>query len=57
LIVWGTHDRAFKPHHLARWRAVLPNARVLELPVGHWPHEEDPAAVTAAVSGFLSATK
>jgi haloalkane dehalogenase len=57
LIVWGTRDRAFKPHHLARWRAVLPNARVRELPVGHWPHEEDPAAVTAAVSGFLSATK
>jgi haloalkane dehalogenase len=55
LIVWGTRDRAFKPHHLARWRAVLPGARVLELPVGHWPHEEDPTTVVAAVRDFLAA--
>ncbi len=26
LIVWGTRDPAFKPHHVARWRAILPSA-------------------------------
>ncbi len=58
LIVWGTRDPALKPHHLERWRAVLPAARVVELPVGHWPHEESPDAVTAAVREFLApATK
>ena len=55
LIVWGTRDPAFKPHHLSRWRAIIPSAKVAELPVGHWPHEEDPNSVTRAVSGFLGA--
>jgi haloalkane dehalogenase len=54
LIVWGTRDPAFPPHHLARWREVLPEADVLELPVGHWPHEEAPDEVTRAVGRFLS---
>jgi pimeloyl-ACP methyl ester carboxylesterase len=54
LIVWGTRDPAFKPHHLSRWRAIIPNAKVVEIPVGHWPHEEDPKAVTTALTKFLS---
>ena len=57
LLVWGTRDTAFKPHHLARWRAILPDARVAELPVGHWPHEEDPESVAATLRDFLTATK
>ena len=57
LIVWGARDPAFKSHHLARWRAALPQARVVELPVGHWPHEEDPASVITAVQNFLAAAK
>lgn len=57
LIVWGTSDRAFKPNQLARWRSTLPHARVVDLPVGHWPHEESPDAVTAAVTDFVTATK
>jgi len=56
LIVWGIRDPAFKPHHLERWRSVLPEAQVVELPVGHWPHEESPNAVTTAVREFLTAT-
>jgi haloalkane dehalogenase len=56
LVVWGTRDAAFKPHHLVRWRAMLPHARALELPTGHWPHEEDPESVAAAVRDFLTAT-
>lgn len=54
LIVWGMRDRAFPPRHLERWRTALPEARVVELPgSGHWPHEEQPAEVLAALRGFL----
>jgi pimeloyl-ACP methyl ester carboxylesterase len=54
LIVWGRRDPAFKPHHLSRWRAIIPNAKVVELPTGHWPHEEDPRRVTDAIGDFLA---
>ena len=56
LIVWGTKDPAFGPQHLARWRSVLPQAKVVELPVGHWPHEEAPQQVVEAVREFLGAS-
>jgi pimeloyl-ACP methyl ester carboxylesterase len=53
--VWGLRDSAFRPHQLARWRQVLPAARVVELPgAGHWPHEEAPAEVLAALRSFLA---
>jgi haloalkane dehalogenase len=54
LVVWGTRDPALRPHHLERWREALPGARVVELPVGHWPHEEEPDAVLDAVRAFLA---
>lgn len=54
LLVWGTKDSAFPHTMLARWRTALPSARVVELPVGHWPHEEAPAAVIRAISDFLT---
>lgn len=55
LIVWGRKDRAFPPGLLARWREALPHARVAELAgSGHWPHEEEPEAVIAAMRGFLA---
>jgi haloalkane dehalogenase len=57
LVVWGTRDPAFKPHHLSRWRAIIPSAKVVELPVGHWPHEEDAKSVTRAVSEFFAGTR
>jgi pimeloyl-ACP methyl ester carboxylesterase len=53
LIVWGTKDSAFRPAQLARWREALPHARVVELPVGHWPQEEAPDEVVAALRAFL----
>lgn len=57
LIVWGMKDPAFKPYQLARWREVLPDARVLELgEAGHWPHEEEPDRVIAEMRDFLSRT-
>jgi len=54
LIVWGMKDSAFKPHQLARWRATLPNARIVEIAgAGHWPHEEEPDQVVSAIRGFI----
>ena len=54
LIVWGMKDSAFKPHQLDRWRALLPDAVVVEASqAGHWPHEEDPRYVIAAIEQFL----
>jgi haloalkane dehalogenase len=53
LIIWGTKDPAFHLPHLGRWREALPRAEVVELPVGHWPHEEAPDEVVSAVRRFL----
>lgn len=55
LVAWGMRDPAFPPRHLARWREALPHARVVELPAGHWPHEELPDEVLAAVRELLAA--
>src|SRR5262249_35187830 len=55
LVVWGMKDSAFRPAQLALWRQALPGATFVELPqAGHWPHEEDPAAVVAALGELLS---
>jgi haloalkane dehalogenase len=54
LIIWGMKDTAFRPNQLARWREVLPSARVVEIAdAGHWPHEEEPGRVVAALREFL----
>jgi haloalkane dehalogenase len=56
LILWGMKDRACPPYLLDRWRLALPHARVTELPrAGHWPHEEEPGVVSAAIADFLGA--
>jgi haloalkane dehalogenase len=56
LVVWGLKDAAFQPSLLERWRATLPQATVVELPVGHWPQEESPDKVTPAMQDFLAAS-
>jgi pimeloyl-ACP methyl ester carboxylesterase len=48
-------DPAFQPPQLTRWKAALPRAVVLELPVGHWPQEESPGEVVRAMQEFLTA--
>jgi haloalkane dehalogenase len=54
LIVWGMKDTAFQPHQLARWQSLLPAATVCRISsAGHWPHEEEPAAVIQGISTFL----
>jgi len=54
LIIWGMKDSAFKPHHLARWRELLPTAKVVEMAdAGHWPHEEQPEAVARVMLDWI----
>lgn len=49
-IVWGMRDTAFGPTVLARWLDAFPHASVTRLEdAGHWPHEEHPTAVVAAL--------
>jgi haloalkane dehalogenase len=55
LIIWGMKDTAFQPHQLARWLSLVPAAQVCRLgSAGHWPHEEEPAAVIGAITTFLA---
>ena len=54
LIVWGMRDSAFPPYQLERWRRLLPEAQVETIDgAGHWPHEEEPGRVIAAIERFL----
>jgi haloalkane dehalogenase len=55
LIIWGMQDPAFTPHHLSRWQRALPLAQTLDIgDAGHWPHEEQPHQVSAALRDFLT---
>lgn len=54
LLVWGQKDRFVPLRFLDVWRKRLPTARVVELPeAGHFPHEESPGLVVAALSQGL----
>lgn len=53
-VVWGLADSAFRPHQLAKWRQIVPHASVVEISsAGHWPHEEEPEIVLAALRAAL----
>ncbi|WP_329201054.1 MULTISPECIES: alpha/beta fold hydrolase [unclassified Streptomyces] len=58
LFVWGPADPISGAHVLDRVRARVPAAAVVELtgppPVGHYPQVEDPTAVAAALTSFLT---
>ena len=54
LVVWGMADRLLRPENLARWRAALPSAAVLELPdVGHFAQLEAPDELVATIARHL----
>jgi haloalkane dehalogenase len=49
-LVWGMKDPACPPPFLERWQQAFPRAKsVAVASAGHWPHEEEPAAVVAAL--------
>jgi haloalkane dehalogenase len=55
LVLWGARDRAFPIDYLERWRQALPQAVIEALAEsGHWPHEEQPELVLAALTKFLT---
>lgn len=52
--IWGMRDSAFGPSILERWTEAFPEAPVTRLvDAGHWPHEEQPDAVIAALRAAL----
>jgi pimeloyl-ACP methyl ester carboxylesterase len=55
LVLWGRRDRFIPVANAERQRAAFPRAeiRVLERS-GHWPFVDDPASVTATLTGFLA---
>ena len=55
LVLWGRHD-PYLPAALApRQRDAFPHAEIHVLErSGHWPFVDDPATVTAAMTGFLA---
>jgi haloalkane dehalogenase len=56
-LIWGMQDPTFGSAALARWRALLPHASVLELPkVGHFPQEEATAEALAGLRSFVGST-
>ena len=53
-IIWGMRDTAFGPAILERWTDAFPQARVTRIrDAGHWPHEEQPELVLAALKGTV----
>lgn len=53
-LVWGMRDPVFQPVFLDQWRELFPNADTVELEdASHFVVEDDPAAVTGAIEGFL----
>lgn len=59
-LVWGMRDSAFPPGMLAEWQQAFPRAHTTAIAAaGHWPHEEAPdaviAALRAAVAGRVAA--
>lgn len=53
-LVWGGRDFCFNRHYLARWRAVVPAAAVVEFPeAGHYVLEDGGPAARAAVVEHL----
>jgi len=55
-VIDGLVDPVSGAHMVARYRALVPAADVVELPtIGHYPQVEDPAAVLAAFLAFHAA--
>ena len=54
LIIWGHPDRYFRVGELERLKNLFPAAVIHEIPGGgHFPQEDAPEAVTAALIDFL----
>jgi haloalkane dehalogenase len=55
-LIWGMRDSAFQPPVLERWQRAFPHARTTAIAgAGHWPHEETPGEVVAALRSTVAA--
>jgi len=55
LLVWGMKDPVIGVQHLQKFRSGFPGADVLEIAsAGHFPQEEEPAQLSAALRAFLA---
>ena len=54
LVLWGMADAMVTSKTLERWRELVPQAKIIELPqVGHFAADEAPELVAGALRGFL----
>ena len=54
LVVWGAADRLIVPAYAARWKAMIPSARVVTVEnAGHMLPYEQPEAFVRALGDFL----
>ncbi|MFU8802524.1 MAG: alpha/beta fold hydrolase [Bradymonadaceae bacterium] len=55
LICWGGKDFVFDRHFLARWKEILPSAKVVEFPdAGHYVLEDKADEIVPLVESFLA---
>lgn len=55
LVLWGMDDFIFIRKEYERWNAALPRSKLMKLNgAGHYPHEDQPEAVIAAIQATLS---
>lgn len=58
LLLWGARDFAYPHARFAQeFARRLPNARLELVDAGHYPHEENPAAVARAIRVFAGITR
>jgi pimeloyl-ACP methyl ester carboxylesterase len=54
LLIWGMRDSTVTPRYLDKFKSGFPHASELQLETcGHFPQEEEPEQVGAAMAGFL----
>jgi pimeloyl-ACP methyl ester carboxylesterase len=54
-LIWGDHDKIIPVAHGYAAHDAIPGSRLAVLPgLGHFPHVEDPTAVTDIIHEFVS---
>ena len=58
LILWGDRDPIIPARHGIRAHELMPGSRLQIFPgAGHFPHHDDPAGFTAAITQFVDTTQ